>query len=114
MTIAGRPGEGEYTASVSAQMRPVSWRVAAVGRIVIIGGGPGGYEAALVAAQLDADVTLVEADGAGGACVLSDCVPSKTFIASSDVVTGYCNNERFGVSGPGLGAVTAGAAGVNT
>ena len=36
-------------------------------RIVIIGGGPGGYEAALVAAQLDADVTLVEADGAGGA-----------------------------------------------
>ena len=43
-------------------------------RIVIIGGGPGGYEAALVAAQLDADVTLVESDGAGGACVLSDCV----------------------------------------
>ena len=51
-------------------------------RIVIIGGGPAGYEAALVAAQLDAEVTVVEADGAGGACVLSDCVPSKTFIAS--------------------------------
>ena len=63
-------------------------------RIVIIGGGPAGYEAALVAAQLDADVTVVEADGAGGACVLSDCVPSKTFIASSDVVTGYRDTER--------------------
>src|SRR5262245_39846933 len=58
-------------------------------RIVIIGGGPAGYEAALVAAQLDAEVTVVEADGAGGACVLSDCVPSKTFIASSDVVTAF-------------------------
>ena len=66
-------------------------------RVVIIGGGPAGYEAALVAAQLDADVTVVEAEGAGGACVLSDCVPSKTFIASSDVVTGCRDTEEFGV-----------------
>ena len=68
---------------------------------MIIGGGPAGYEAALVAAQLDADVTVVEADGAGGACVLSDCVPSKTFIASSDVVTGYRDTEQFGVRATG-------------
>ena len=66
-------------------------------RIVIIGGGPAGYEAALVAAQLDADVTVVEAEGAGGACVLSDCVPSKTFIASSDVVTAFHHGESLGV-----------------
>jgi NAD(P)H dehydrogenase (quinone) len=66
-------------------------------RIVIIGGGPAGYEAALVAAQLDADVTVVDAEGAGGACVLHDCVPSKTFIASSDVVTGYRDTEQFGI-----------------
>ena len=82
-------------------------------RIVIIGGGPGGYEAALVAAQLDAEVTLVEAEGAGGACVLSDCVPSKTFIASSDVVTGYRHNEEFGIRSAGLAAVTVDAAVVN-
>lgn len=48
-----------------------------------MGGGPAGYEAALVAAQHGADVTLVERDGLGGACVLYDCVPSKTFIASA-------------------------------
>jgi pyruvate/2-oxoglutarate dehydrogenase complex dihydrolipoamide dehydrogenase (E3) component len=54
-------------------------------RIVIIGGGPAGYEAALVAAQLGADVTLVEAQGIGGACVLQDCVPSKTFVSSAGV-----------------------------
>ncbi|KHF43858.1 NAD(P)H-quinone dehydrogenase [Saccharomonospora viridis] len=52
-------------------------------KIVIMGGGPAGYEAALVAAQHGADVTVVERDGLGGACVLYDCVPSKTFIASS-------------------------------
>jgi pyruvate/2-oxoglutarate dehydrogenase complex dihydrolipoamide dehydrogenase (E3) component len=82
-------------------------------RIVIIGGGPAGYEAALVAAQLDADVTVVEAEGAGGACVLSDCVPSKTFIASSEVVTGYRHNEQFGIRSAGLEGVTVDAKAVN-
>lgn len=59
-------------------------------RIVIIGGGPAGYEAALVAAARgpeDVDVTIVDSDGLGGACVLWDCVPSKTFIASTGVRT---------------------------
>ncbi|WP_250003154.1 NAD(P)H-quinone dehydrogenase [Actinoplanes sp. M2I2] len=82
-------------------------------RIVIIGGGPGGYEAALVAAQLDADVTLVEAEGPGGACVLTDCVPSKTFIASSEVMTGYRHNERFGIRSAGLEGVSVDAVAVN-
>jgi pyruvate/2-oxoglutarate dehydrogenase complex dihydrolipoamide dehydrogenase (E3) component len=59
-------------------------------RIVILGGGPAGYEAALVAAARGpevADVTVVDCDGIGGACVLWDCVPSKTFIASTGVRT---------------------------
>jgi NAD(P)H dehydrogenase (quinone) len=85
-----------------------------VSRIVIIGGGPAGYEAALVATQLDADVTVVEAEGAGGACVLSDCVPSKTFIASSDVVTAYRDTEEFGVHSGGLDAVNVDAATVHS
>lgn len=55
-------------------------------RIVIIGGGPAGYEAALVASAR-AEVTVVDSDGIGGACVLFDCVPSKTFIASTGVRT---------------------------
>jgi len=84
-----------------------------VSRIVIIGGGPGGYEAALVAAQLDAEVTLVEADGPGGACVLTDCVPSKTFIASSEVMTGYRHNERFGIRSAGLDGVSVDAVAVH-
>src|SRR5260370_22475431 len=54
-------------------------------RIVILGGGPAGYEAALVAAARDAEVTVIDSDGVGGAAVLDDCVPSKTFIASTGV-----------------------------
>ena len=53
-------------------------------RVVIIGGGPGGYEAALVAAQLGASVTVVDRDGLGGSAVLTDCVPSKTLIAAAE------------------------------
>src|SRR3954466_11684103 len=84
-----------------------------VSRIVIIGGGPGGYEAALVAAQLDAEVTVVEADGAGGACVLSDCVPSKTFIASSHVVTAFHHGASLGVRVTSPDAVTLDATAIH-
>jgi NAD(P)H dehydrogenase (quinone) len=66
-------------------------------RVAILGGGPGGYEAALVAAQLGADVVVVERDGLGGACVLADCVPSKTLIATSESMTSFAGSEPLGV-----------------
>ncbi|MDQ1691720.1 MAG: hypothetical protein QOD87_1828, partial [Pseudonocardiales bacterium] len=68
-----------------------------VTRIAIIGGGPAGYEAATVAAALGAEVTLIESDGAGGACVLYDCVPSKTLIATSERVTAFRDAPKLGV-----------------
>jgi dihydrolipoamide dehydrogenase len=71
--------------------------MARVARMVIIGGGPGGYEAALVAAQLGAEVTVVERDGLGGSAVLTDCVPSKTLIATSDVMTSVAESDELGV-----------------
>src|SRR5215472_5401217 len=76
-------------------------------RIAIIGGGPGGYEAALVAAQLGADVTVIERDGLGGACVLTDCVPSKTLIATSGLMAAMDTSSSLGIrmnsDGNGLG-----------
>ncbi|MCZ4100444.1 NAD(P)H-quinone dehydrogenase [Streptomyces sp. SID13666] len=69
-----------------------------VTRIVIIGGGPGGYEAALVASQLGAEVTVVDCDGLGGASVLTDCVPSKTLIATAEVMTTFDSSyEELGI-----------------
>lgn len=65
--------------------------------VVILGGGPGGYEAALVAAQLGASVTIVDRDGIGGAAVLTDCVPSKTLIATADYLGGIGTAAELGV-----------------
>ncbi|MFQ6171949.1 NAD(P)H-quinone dehydrogenase [Oryzobacter sp. R7] len=66
-------------------------------RVVILGGGPGGYEAALVAAHLGADVTVVERDGIGGAAVLTDCVPSKTLISTADYMSEFETAADLGV-----------------
>ncbi|WP_460771363.1 NAD(P)H-quinone dehydrogenase [Mariniluteicoccus flavus] len=67
-------------------------------RVVIIGGGPGGYEAALVAKQLGGDVTLIDTDGMGGSAVLTDCVPSKTLIATAEVMTTIEGAEELGIN----------------
>ena len=69
-------------------------------RIVIIGGGPAGYEAALVAAQLGAEVTVIERDGIGGASVLTDCVPSKTLIAAAGAMTSVRDSAVLGCRAP--------------
>jgi pyruvate/2-oxoglutarate dehydrogenase complex dihydrolipoamide dehydrogenase (E3) component len=68
-----------------------------VTRVAILGGGPGGYEAALVAAQLGAEVTLVDRDGLGGSAVLTDCVPSKTLVATAEVMTEAAESGELGV-----------------
>nr|WP_211659025.1 NAD(P)H-quinone dehydrogenase [Phytoactinopolyspora halophila] len=66
-------------------------------RVAILGGGPGGYEAALVAAQLGAEVTLIDRDGVGGSTVLTDCVPSKTLIATAEVLTEVAESSELGL-----------------
>jgi len=70
-------------------------------RVVVVGGGPGGYEAALVAAQLGASVTVVERDGMGGATVLTDVVPSKTLIATAELMTTVDGSDELGLRFPG-------------
>jgi dihydrolipoamide dehydrogenase len=66
-------------------------------RIVIIGGGPGGYSAAFEAARLGADVTLVEADNLGGTCLNWGCVPTKTILRSARIAWDTRNGEEFGM-----------------
>ena len=66
--------------------------------VVIIGGGPGGYEAAHVAAQLGAQVIVVDSDGIGGSAVLTDCVPSKTLIATAELMAEMGGAAELGVT----------------
>ncbi len=70
--------------------------------VVIIGGGPGGYEAALVASQLGGEVTLIEREGLGGAAVLTDCVPSKTLIATAEVMATMQSAATLGLLTSGV------------
>lgn len=66
-------------------------------RIAVLGGGPGGYEAALAGAQLGAEVTLVERVGVGGAAVLTDVVPSKSLIATAEASNSIKEAADLGV-----------------
>lgn len=50
-----------------------------------------------MAAQLGADVVIIDRDGLGGACVLADCVPSKTLIATSESISAFAGSEALGV-----------------
>ncbi|GAA2180060.1 NAD(P)H-quinone dehydrogenase [Brooklawnia cerclae] len=65
--------------------------------MVILGGGPGGYEAALVASQLGGRVALIDPRGLGGSAVLTDVVPSKSLIATSDAMTRLRDSAALGL-----------------
>ena len=73
-----------------------------VAKTIIIGGGPGGYEAALVARQLGVDVTLVEANAVGGSAVLTDVVPSKGLISIAANRLNFLETPEFTYNSAGL------------
>src|ERR1700731_821215 len=66
--------------------------------VVIVGGGPGGYAAALRAAQLGAKTAIVEKDRMGGTCLVKGCIPTKALLQSSELYSLVANEgRRFGV-----------------
>lgn len=66
-------------------------------RIVIIGSGPGGYVAAIKAAQLGAEVTVIEKDEVGGTCLNWGCIPTKTLIASAEALHKARRLKDYGI-----------------
>lgn len=79
-------------------------------RIVILGGGPAGYEAGLVATELGADVTIVADEGLGGNSVLWDCVPSKALIVAAEAMGWLHTANDLGVHVEGIAEGAAPAA----
>jgi len=66
-------------------------------KIAILGAGPGGYVAAIRAAQSGAEVTVIEDTEVGGTCLNRGCIPTKTLIASAEVLHKTRNAEDFGL-----------------
>ncbi len=65
--------------------------------LIVIGGGPGGYVAAIKAAQLGLKVALIEKEKVGGTCLLRGCIPTKTLLASAHIVQVVQKAKDFGV-----------------
>ena len=66
--------------------------------LLVIGAGPGGYVAAIRAAQKGLDVTLVEKEAFGGTCLNTGCIPSKAYITATDIAHEASNAEVMGIS----------------
>ena len=72
--------------------------------LLIIGGGPGGYVAAIKSAQLGMSVGLIERDKVGGACLHKGCIPTKALIQSTHVYELFKRSKEFGIVTKGVSA----------
>ena len=72
--------------------------------LLIIGGGPGGYVAAIKGAQLGLSVGLIERDKVGGACLHKGCIPTKALIQSTHVYELFKRSKEFGIVTKGVSA----------
>jgi dihydrolipoamide dehydrogenase len=70
--------------------------------VVVIGAGPGGYPAAIRAAQLGASVAIVEKEQLGGTCLNWGCIPTKTLIAAADTLAKIKHAAAFGITFSGV------------
>lgn len=71
-------------------------------KIAILGGGPGGYTAAIRAAQLGAEVAVVEKDNVGGTCLNWGCIPTKSLLACADALSIVKEADSFGIEVDGF------------
>ena len=71
--------------------------------IIVVGGGPGGYVAAIRAAQLGKKTALVEREHLGGICLNWGCIPTKALLRSADVFRTFKHAESYGLSAASIG-----------
>lgn len=66
--------------------------------VIVIGAGPGGYPAAIRAAQLGAKTAIIEREWLGGTCLNCGCIPTKTLIAGAEVYQKILHADTFGIN----------------
>ena len=66
-------------------------------KLAVLGAGPGGYVAAIKAAQLGAEVTIIEDSEVGGTCLNRGCIPTKAMVASSEALSKARELDKFGI-----------------
>ena len=66
--------------------------------LIVIGGGPGGYVAAIRGAQLGKSVALIEKDRVGGTCLNRGCIPTKALMHSAEILREIRNAEELGIN----------------
>src|SRR5438067_1374540 len=66
--------------------------------LIVIGGGPGGYVAAVRASQLGMKTALVERDRLGGICLNWGCIPTKALLKNAELLNLFRKSEEFGIS----------------
>lgn len=101
LAIVGTAGEsvGSTTAAPVKEEKKASISAAKQTKtsLVVIGGGPGGYVAAIRGAQLGAEVTLVEKNKLGGTCLNVGCIPTKVILHSAEVLSEAKNAQELGI-----------------
>lgn len=89
---------GEFYKQLSKlRLRNFNYKAMTHSDLIIIGGGPGGYETALEAAHSGLNVTLFNGDKLGGTCLNEGCIPTKCLVRDAEVVAGFKEADRFGV-----------------
>ncbi len=92
------PAAGAVKAPAAGTTRKPAGKI----RLTIIGGGTGGYPAAIRAARLGAEVTLIEKEHLGGVCLNRGCIPTKTLLQSARVIDTMKTSAAFGVKCEGF------------
>ena len=95
VAIIGEEGE-DYEALIPKEEEKTE-NVAPKTSVAVIGAGPGGYVAAIRAAQLGADVTLIEKNHIGGTCLNEGCIPTKALLHSAEVYEEAKNGAKIGI-----------------